>query len=795
MPSYPLPPALRSLVRRPRFTAPAVLTLAAGLGAATAIFALVDTALLRPLPFPDSERVVGFWGQGSWTRAELDFIRDHAESYSAVGAVATGDVLYGDERPTVVEVGIVSPDALQSLAVQPPIGRLFEADEETKGQDRVVLVSDGFWRRELGADRAALGRSLTIDQERYEIVGIMPPDFAFPTRDTELWLPLTIDRDAGAYRGAHFLALIGRLAPEASIASANQELDRLVPVLTETFNLEPGFDKLSTPATVVKLRHQLTGPARAPLYLLLGASGLLLLVSCVNVAHLLLAQAAAREKEMAIRGALGAGRSTLITQLLLEATAIAVAGGGLALLLAAWAIAGLRAALPAATPRLEALAIDGRVFAVGGALSLATVIFFGLVPALYGSRLDLRHAMAERHPGGGRNRQRTGKALVVAEMALASLLAVLAVSSARSFIALDRLSPGFEPQNLLTLRPELDGGAWADRQRLVDFYAQATEALEGVPGITAAGGISRLPVAEFGGYQSLEIEGREATSGRVDSAYWRATVGDYFTAMQIPILRGRAFHAGDLAGSTPVGVISESMARAFWPAGDALDRRFRSSADGDQWVTVVGIAADVRHEGIQTPVQSTIYRPFSQSPHWVTRLALVARTANAEAPMDPLRDAVVGLGSGVAVHRMARFTDLMADSIARERLTSSVVSAYGTLAVLLASIGVFGLLSFSVGERRRELGIRMALGAQRRSILQRVLAEGLAPAAVGIAAGLGLAAVASRLLGGWLYTAGQQDPVSSATVAAALLAVAAFACWWPAERAAAVEPVQVLREN
>ncbi|MEO1085990.1 MAG: ABC transporter permease, partial [Acidobacteriota bacterium] len=620
-------------------------------------------------------RLVGFWGQGSWSRAELDFLREHGESYRSVGAVAMGEVLFGESQPSVVTAASASPDALESLAIQPTLGRLFRPGEEVPGRDRVALVSDSFWRRELGADPAAVGRRITLDREPYEVVGVMPPSFGFPSRRTELWLPITFDRDAGAYRGASYLAVIGRLAPGVTVDQANRELETLVPALAETFNLEPGFDKLATPATVMTLRRQVTGPTRAPLYFLLGASGLLLLVACVNVAHLLLAQAAARSKEMAIRGALGAGRTTLVFQLLAEAMAIAAAGGGLALLLAAWAVDVLRGALPAATPRLEAMAVDGRIFTVGMALAVATVAFFGLLPALYGSRHDLRHAMAERGPGGGQRRRRTGFLLVAGEMALASLLAVLAVSSALSFLGLEARGPGFDPEGLLTVRPELADERWAERPELVAFYDRAVERLEGLPGITSAGAISRLPVAEIGVYQSLEIEGRGPRPGAVDSAYWRATAGDYFGAMGIPLVKGRAFDATDRADADAVGVISQSMALNLWPGGDALGRRFRSAADGEQWVTVVGIAADVRHEGLQTPVQSTIYRPFAQAPEWVSRLALVARAeGDAALTLESLRDAVAGLAPGVAVHRLAHFEDLLAESIARERLTGTVVS-------------------------------------------------------------------------------------------------------------------------
>lgn len=796
--------ALRTLLRRPRFTVPAILTLAVGLGAATAVFTLLDVTLLRPLPYPESERLVGFWGQGSWAPGELDFVREKAESYDAVGAYAAAEVPFQSDEPRVVSLVEASHDLFDVLKVRAALGRTFLPEEETPGNDRTVVLSDGFWRRELGTDPEVVGRELRLAGDAFEVVGVMPPGFEFPLPGgAELFVPLTIDRASGGYFGSHYLDMLGRLRTDVSVDSARLEIVGLLPALQEEAGLEPGFDKLAMPATVDPLLQQTTRASRMPILVLCAASALLLLLACANVAHLLLAQAVRREREMAIRGALGAGRRRLIAQLLAEAAALALAGGTLGLLLSVWAVDLLRTSLPAGTPRAEDLAMDARVFAFGALATLLTSAVFGILPALGSSKADLRSALGEGVRGGtgGRGKTRLRWGLVAAETALAALLTVFAVSTVRSFVALDAVDAGFQSAGVVTLRPEPTGEAWSDRSRLLGFYEQSLAAMAATPGIVSVGAISRLPIADQGSYQKLEVEGLDR-DGDVPPIYWRAVAGDYFDAMGIELRAGRALHDTDGPDSPLVGVVNQATADTFWPGTDPVGKRLRTNIEGNEWMTVVGVVTDVRHEDVREASPFTLYRPLAQSPSWITRMALVARTApsqdparSAEAALPRLQDTLRTVAPEVPVHRLATLEDVVSGSIARERLTGTVVAVYGSLALLLAAVGVFGLLSFSVGERRREIGIRMALGAKRESILRRIVAEGMKPAAAGAALGLVGAFLVGDLLQGFLYGVEANDPATYLAVACVLLTVALAACWLPARSAASLQPVSVLRDE
>ena len=797
-------PAARTLLRRPRFTVPAILTLAVGLGAATAVFTLLDVTLLRPLPYPDSQRLVGFWGQGSWSKVELDFLRERPKSYEAVGAYAMAEVPYQGEEPRVLALAETSYDLFHVLDVDAALGRTFLPVEETPGNHQVVLLSDKFWRHEMGGDPEAVGQTLDLVGSIYEVVGVMPPDFEFPhSGAAELWVPMAIDRTHRSYFGSHYLNMVARLRDEVSVGAAREEIKALVPALTEAADLEPGFDKLAETATVEPLLHQTTRSSRMPIFMLAAASGLLLLLACANVAHLLLAQAVRREREMAIRGALGAGRGSLIVQLLAEAASLALTAGTLGLLLSVWAVDLLRSLLPSGTPRLEELTMDGRVFAFGAVATLATTAIFGVLPAIVSARTDLRSSLGEggRGGNGGPRKQRLRWALVATETALAALLTVFAVSTVRSFLALDAVDTGFERSGVVTLRPEPRGGEWSERERLLGFYDRAIETVASTPGIATAGAISRLPIANQGSYQKLEIEGFDR-EGDVPPIYWRAVAGEYFDAMGIAFRSGRAFQATDGTDAPLVGIINQATAETFWPGEDAVGRRLRTNVEDGEWLTVVGVVADVRHEDVRETSPFTLYRPLAQAPSWITRMALVARTQTTDDPqraagaaLPRLREALRQMEPRVPVHQMATLDQVVSRSIARERLTGTVVAIYGSLAILLAAVGIFGLLSFSVGERRREIGIRMALGAQRESILRRVVAEGMGPVAVGAVLGLLAALLSGGLLEGFLYGVEPNDPATHAVVATVLLTVALAACWLPARSAASLEPISVLRDE
>ncbi len=791
----------RFLIQRPSFTVPAVLILAAGLGAATAVFTLLDTVLLRPLPYPGAERIVGFWGQGSWSSAELDFLRENLTDYEAVGAFTTSEAtLHSDaegEAPRIVSVAVASHDVFKVLATPPALGRALRVEDEVPGT-RVVMVSDAFWRRELGADPGAVGRVLSVEDHRYEIVGVMPAHFRFPASATEMWFPLAINRDSGSYGGNHYLDIVGRLERGVSLASARAQIVALVPQLQEELDLTPGFDKLAEPATVEPWVSQRAASARAPLWILTAASGLLLLVACANIANLLLAQAVRREREMAIRTALGADRKSLIAQLVSESLMLAAAASVVGLLLAWWAIDLLRVYLPAGVPRVEAMALDGRIFAFAAGLGLLTAVLFSSLPALHSSRTDLRSSLLEGTAGSGlgRRRSRLRWLLVAGEMALAGLLTVLAVSSMRSFLQLQAEDPGFDRAGVVSLRPELSGDRYREREAVLSFYDGAIERLAEVPGVESAGAIWRLPIAEGGAYQILEVEGHETAAGETPWIYWRAVAGDYFRTLRIPLLEGAIFDGSERADQQLVGIVNEGVAKTYWPGESAIGKRLKNSIDGEEWVTVVGVVGDVRHESIRQSEQLTLYRPLAQSPSWVDGMALVARTTiDPSAALPALRAELQTLAPEVPVHRMTSLDDVVTGSIAQERLAGATIGIYGLLALGLAAVGVFGLLAFTVGERRREICIRMALGAAPPRILRNVVLEGMAPALLGIVVGIAMAWITGRYLESFLYQISAQDPLTLAVVVVALLAVALAACWLPARRATRVQPALVLRDD
>ncbi len=792
-----LSPALRALLRRPGFALPAVLTLAAGLGAATAVFSLANGVLLTPLPFEDSQRIVGFWSPGSWSQAELDFLRDEAQSYESVGAFYTDEAVYraGDE-PRVVDLAAVSPDLLDVLKISTLRGRLFARDEELPGNDAVVVLGERFWKRELGGDPDVIGKTIDLSDQPMEIIGIVPAGGSFPTPDTELWVPLTIDRNSRNYGGGYYLSVLGRLRAETTLDAARKELELLVPRQQEKFNLESGFDKLAETPTVEPYLHQITGAARTPLLMLAAASFLLLLVACANVAHLMLARATQRSRELAIRGSVGASTRDLMTQLLAEAIWISVTAGATGLLIADRGLALLRTQIPVGSPRLEEVALDPTAFGVGLAITLVTVMIFGLLPAVRWSQRDLRTALgAGRGQSAGPNKLRW--ALVAGEMALAAWLTTMAISTGQTVIELISTDSGFSADNVVTVRPELSGKEWSDPAQRVAFYERIFERLDSVPGVTAAGANWRLPIAETGAYQRLEIEGRPATPGDPPpSIYWRAIAGDYFEAMGIPLLAGRVFDSRDTAEHEQVGIINTSTANRFWPGASALGKRLQNSMDGSKWVTIVGVVGDVRHEALADEAGFTIYRPYAQGPQFIRTLTVVVAGLTApEALLPEVRDAIRDEFPMVPVHREATMSSIVSRSIARERLTGITIAFYGGMALALAMLGVFGLLSYTVADRRRELGIRLALGAETWRIVWMVVRQGMAPAVAGASFGLLVSFGLGRWLASILYGINAFDPWSHLAVLLVLCVTALVACALPAMRAARFDPTTILRED
>lgn len=789
-----LVPAFRTLTRRPRFTIPAILVLAVGLGAAAAVFSLVNGVLLKPLPYDGSERIIGFWSQGSWSQAEVDFLREEAKSYESVGAFVEGEAVYraGDE-PRVVTIAEVSPDLFDVLSLSAARGRLFLPDEDQPGRDAVVVISETFWKRELGGTAGVVGTTLELDDHPLEIVGIISGDVPFPSRETELWVPLMIDRSGGNYRRAFYLSVLGRLRQDVSIGDARSELEVLVPRLTETFDLRPGFDKLATRPTVESYLNQLTNEARMPLLMLAAGSLLLLLVACVNIANLMLARSAEREREIAIREAVGARRGDLLAQHLAEAVLLATSATVLGFFVADRALEFFRSRVPPGSPRLDSITLDPAAFLAGMTIAVGTILVFGLVPSLRSSEAVVRRALAGgrvESPGPSRLRW----VLVTAEMAMAGWLATMAVSTGRSVVRLLSTNPGFSTEQVVTLRPELSGSEWSDPAARVNLYERLIARLTSAPGVRAAGANWLLPIAEGGARQPLEIEGRPVSEGT--SIYWRSIVGDYFDALSIPKIEGRPFDRRDTSDSFPVGIISRTAARQLWPGESAIGKRLRNSLDGDRWITIVGVVGDVRHEGLEDDPGFTIYRPYSQSPQWMRSLTLVvAGRSESSSLLSTSRAVIRNEAPTVPIHREATMESILSDSVARETLTGLVVGVYGFVALALAIFGVFSLLAYMVSKRKRELGIRMALGAQKPRIVWLVIRQGMAPAITGAITGLLLSIGMSQWLSSFLYGIADWDPLSNLTVVFMLCLTALAACLVPAIGALRLDAAAVLREE
>lgn len=787
---------LRVLMKTPGLSAAAVLTLALGIGASTTVFTLVDGVLLRPLPYAEAERIMGFWGEGSWSRGELAFVRQQARSYEQVSGFSQVDlVMSGSGEAQAVSGVSCSANLLATLGAKPALGRGFAYPaEEQPGATLVALLGDGLWRRAFGADPAVIGRDIHLDGAPFTIIGVMPPGFRFPSREAEIWVPIEMDPTRRGFRGGHYLDLVGLLRPGVSLTHAQSELEALVPLLQEEFDLMPGFDKLASPPQVTAYRDQVVGETRPALLLLFGAVGLVLLIGCANVANLILTRTLGRRREIAMRTALGASRGSIARQLLTESALLAVLGGTLGLLLASWGVELALAQLPADSPRLDEIALDQRAVTFCAGISVLAVFFFGLFPALRTASGDLAPTLSARGRGVAGERQWIRDVLVIAEIALAVMLVIAAGLLGQSFLRLSRIDPGFDAENVLTLRLDLSA---TERDRREALVSETLTGLKALPSVTAVGAVHMLPIANRGSYQRLELEGRPAAANEPPrQVYWRSVVGDYFGALGIPLHAGRAFSELDRADASPVTIIDRSLAERFWPGEDPVGQRLRSSMDGEEWVTVVGVVGAVRHERLEEASGGMMYRPLAQSPSWIRGLSLVARTAGKpESLVEPTREVVWAVDDRLPVYRIHAMEHIVADSIATRRLTAMLTTLFGALALGLAAIGVFGIFSYLVSRRTQEIGIRMALGARRNRVLRLVLSEGLRLTLIGVLFGSIGALALGRGVASLLYGVDATDPVTFVAVAVLLVAVALTACYIPGRRAASVDPSVALRHS
>lgn len=789
--------AMRVLRRRPGWTATLVLTLALGTGATTALFSIVDAALLRPLPYPDPDRLVLVHHVGSefgHYGFAPPYLVDLREGVTGVEGLAgfspTWDLTLtglGDARR--VQAAYVSDGLFELLGVEPVAGRSFEADEHALGGPRVVAVGRPFWARHFGAGTPLAGQTIELDGETYGVVGIMPP-FRLPItasvvdRDggtAELWLPFAANPYA-AIRAAPVMNVMGRLGEGRTVAGVRAELEAWA---------RAAYGESDPAVAATPLREVVTRDARGTVLALFGAAAFLLLIACVNVANLLLARATSRGPELAVRRSLGAGRRRLVGQLLTESLVVALLGCGVGLGAAWWLLSVVPPGVLPVPPSAE-VRMDGRVITFAALLSVGSAALFGLAPALQATGAGCRPADGVRTTGGGR---RLRGLLLTAEVALAVTLLTGAGLLARSFWNLVRVDPGFRAEGLLQVPLVLGGDRYATPDARRAFLDELLPALRALPGAREVVAVNRLPLAGGNVLVGVEPEGYVAADGRLPWLDRRVATPGYFAAMGIPIVEGREFGPDDVPGSAlPAAIVNESFVRRIWPGSPATGRRLRlmlQSGPGP-WLTVVGVVGDVRHHGLDRPAEPEVYVPYAQAP--VESMTVVVRTGGDPASLlGAARAEVRRLDPGIPLERTAPVARVVSGSVDEPRIRALVLNGFGALALLLAAVGIYGVMSYSVAQRTRETGVRMALGARSGQVLGQVVREGLLSAAGGVALGLAGSWAVSRLLGRFLFRVEPADPVTFVAVAGLLLLVAAIASYVPARRAASVDPVLALR--
>jgi putative ABC transport system permease protein len=792
--------AARQLRRSPAFALVAVLTLGLGIGATTAIFSVVDGVLLRPLPYAEPDRLVRLRQVDGRTSEQDDTSpatffdwRDRSRSFERVAFFQYfGHDVRGPSGETIsLDSWLVSEDYFAVLGVQPRLGRVFLPDEFRTGAAPVVVISSALWKQRYGGDPVVLGRREMLDGVAHTIVGVMPPSFEFPEK-RDLWAPKIFVDDEKQVRAGTYLGVVARLRPGVTMAAAQSDMDRVAKQLATEYprtNAKVGVHVTSVP-------NDLVGPVRTAMLVLLGAVGCVLLVACANVANLLLARGADRRREFAIRAALGAGRARLMRQMVSENAMLAALGCGVGLVLGRLALIVLLALSPATLPRKDLIALDGRVLVFTLATSVVTALLFGLAPLRLLTRPDLHSAVRDggRGTSASRGRLRLASTLIVTEVALALVLLVGSGLLIRSFVALLSVDPGFVPQRRAMVqvflwdlypRPELRSS----------FLREVLDRMAAVPGVKSAGAVSAMPfaAANIGVQTPIRFEGRPAPGpGESPNVYTTVATDGYFETMGVALRRGRTFAATDKASGAPVALISESLARHYFPDEDPIGKRIAVSFDGNRSREIVGIVADVRHDGLQAAPREEMYMPHAQFPFG--SMTIVVRAAGDPEPLLPaLQRAVWAVNRNQAIYAATTLDALVLSSLRERRFNLALIGSFATLALVLAAVGVYGLISYSTSRRSAEFGVRLALGASGRQIVAAAMRDGVRSAVIGTALGLAASYGLTRSMATMLFGVKPTDPLTFASLALVMLVVAALASYLPARRAQRVDPVAALR--
>jgi putative ABC transport system permease protein len=790
--------ALRQLIKAPSFTIVAILTLALGVGACTAIFSVVNVVLLRPLDCPEPDRIVTIsetqlpkFPEFSVSPPNYLDWEKQAKSYEYLAAYTGSRVnLTGDGEPQQL-IGIkATAHYFDVFGVKPALGRMFLPEEDAQGKNHVVVLSHGFWQRVFGGTRDIVGRSIQLNGEPYQVVGVAP-FFAIASK-VDVWMPMAFkpDETANDARGGHYISVAGRLKKGVTVAQAKAELEVIAAQLAVQYpDPQKGWGIFMMP-----LQDYMVRDVKPILYTLLGAVGCVLLIACANLANLLLARATARHREISIRAALGAGRGRLIRQLLTESVVLAIFGGAAGVLLARWGLDALLALAPTNLPRITEIHLDPGVLLFSLALSIITGLLFGIAPAWLAARADVNEALKQGTRGSteGGVRGRLRSALVVIEVTFALVLLGGAGLLARSFMQLAHVDPGFIPENATLLRLSLPQKKYPEKDQQIAFANTLVERVKGLPGVQAIGITQSMPLV--GDYVlGFNIEGRpEVDPADLPSTNYYAVTPDYFRAMGIRLIRGRVFTAQDDAKAPRIAIINETMARQFFPNEDPIGKRINITNGPDTWREIVGIVADIKQYGVDKATSAQSYEPFAQVPF--TSLNVVIRTNGLSAALlGALRPAVYAVDKDQPIGSIRPLEEIVADSIARQRFAMTLLTVFSGVALVIAAVGIYGVMAYNVVQRTGEFGIRMALGAQQRDVLRLVLTQGGKLIGLGLLIGLLATLGASRAMGSMLFNTSAYDPLTLATITVLLGAVALVACFFPANRATKVNPIEALR--